>query len=273
MKLVFKRIGAYILDTFLVMLVATLISSLTFINKDYKEYNSTYKEYNDRLTIYQNFIKDLENYYEDEEISEEEYENITTNYKEFSNYITSRYDDKKISNEEYDEVFKELSEIYTNEYVSYNYKLSKLNIISSIILIICLTLYFGVIQYLMKGQTLGKRIFNIKVINNREEKVGLVNLLIRTFILTGVLISIAQIICLFVLNETDYYKACYYIKIISSGIEFMILIIMLIRADGCGLHDLIARTKVVDINNQLKKECDNTIIEAQYIENNNLDNK
>ena len=59
MKLLFKRIGAYILDMVLVMLVASLVSSLTFINKDYKEYNSTYNEYSDRLEVYQNFIKDF----------------------------------------------------------------------------------------------------------------------------------------------------------------------------------------------------------------------
>lgn len=273
MKLVFKRIGAYILDTFLVMLVATLISSLTFINKDYKTYNSTYKEYEDKLNIYQDFINDLEDYYQDEEISDEEYENITTDYIEFSNYVTLRYDDKEISTEEYDEIFDDLLEIYKDEYISYNYKLSKLNIISSIILIICLTLYFGVVQYLMNGQTLGKRIFNLKVVNKNNEKVGLVNLLVRTVILTGVLISIAQIICLFVLNENSYYNASYYIKLISYGIEFMILITMLFRIDGCGLHDLIARTKVTDINNNVNDCKDNTIIEGQYTENDNFDNK
>ncbi len=272
MKLVFKRIGAYILDTFLVMLVATLISSLTFINKDYKEYNSTYNEYSDKLDIYQDFINDLEDYYEDEEINEEEYNNIINDYTEFSSYVTSRYDDKTISNEEYDEILENLLEIYKNDNISYNYKLSKLNVISSIILIICLILYFGVIQYLMNGQTLGKRIFNLKVVEKDKERVSIASLLIRTIILTGVLISIAQIICLFLLNENDYYTSCYYIKMVSYVIEFLILITMLFRTDSCGLHDLIAKTQVVDINN-VNESRNNSIIEAEYTESDNLDNK
>lgn len=265
MKLLFKRIGAYILDMVLVMLVASLISSLTFINKDYKAYNSTYSEYVDRLTVYQNFIKDFEDYYEDEEITDEEYNNLLSDYSEFSIYVTNRYDDKEISNEEYNQILDDLLEIYSDEYILYNYELSKLNVISSIILIICLILYFSIMQYFMNGQTLGKRIFNLKVVNKNTEKVGLVNLLIRTVIVTGVLISIIQILCLFILNKDDFYTAAYYIKMISYGIEFMILITILLRTDGRGLHDLIANTKVIDINN--RPVNDNIVIDAQYTEN------
>lgn len=265
MKLLFKRIGAYILDMVLVMLVASLISSLTFINKDYKAYNSTYSEYVDRLTVYQNFIKDFEDYYEDGEITDEEYNNLLSDYSEFSIYVTNSYDDKEISNEEYNQILDDLLEIYRDEYILYNYELSKLNVISSIILIICLILYFSIMQYFMNGQTLGKRIFNLKVVNKNTEKVGLVNLLIRTVIVTGVLISIIQILCLFILNKDDFYTAAYYIKMVSYGIEFMILITILLRTDGRGLHDLIANTKVIDINN--RPVNDNIVIDAQYTEN------
>ncbi len=263
MKLLFKRIGAYILDMILVILVASLISSLTFINKDYKAYNSTYNEYSNRLIVYQDFIKDLEDNYEDEEIDDEEYDNLLSNYSEFSIYITNRYEDKVISNEEYEQILNDLLDLYRDESISYNYKLSKLNVISSIILIICLILYFGIIQYFMNGQTLGKRIFNLKVVNKNNEKVNLGCLLVRTMIVTGILVSLSQILCLFILNENDYYTASYYMKMISYGIEFMILITILLRTDSRGLHDLIAQTKVIDVNT---KSSGDKVIDAQYTE-------
>lgn len=271
MKLLFKRIGAYILDMVLVMLVSSLVSSLTFINKDYKEYNSTYNEYSDKLEVYQNFIADFEDYYKDEEINDEEYSNLLSDYSEFSIYITNRYDDKEINNEEYEQILDDLLDKYKDEYILYNYELSKLNVISSIILIVCIILYFGITQYFMNGQTLGKRIFSLKVVNKNGEKAGLVNLLIRTVIVTGILISISQIVCIFILNKNDYYTAAYYMKTVSYGIEFMILITVLLRMDGRGLHDLIAKTKVIDMNNRAVN--DNMVIEAQYAESDNSENK
>ena len=43
MKFVLKRIGAYLIDIILVSLVATLISSNNYINKDYEDFMNNYQ--------------------------------------------------------------------------------------------------------------------------------------------------------------------------------------------------------------------------------------
>lgn len=263
MKLTLKRFGAYILDMFLVVLVASLISSITFINKDYKEYNSVYSEYEDVTNKYKSFIDDIGETYSDEQIEEEEYQKLVSEHPTFADNITSRYDDKIIDSDEYDNILETIYDLYKTDTIAYNYRLSKLNFISSIILIICLILYFGVVQYLLKGQTLGKRIFNLKVVNKNSDKVGLVNLLVRTVILTGILITIAQIICLFTLNANDYYNVSYYIQIISYGMEIAILFTTLISSSNRGLHDIISGTSVIDVS---KSIIDKNVIDAEYKE-------
>lgn len=266
MKFILKRIGAYILDMFLVTLVASLIGSLTFINEDYKKYNELYSEYDEEYNNYQAIIKNLNSYYEDEKIDEEEYSSIVENYPDFSNYIANRYEDLEIDSDEYEAILLDLNDFYKNEFISYNYRLSKLNVISSIILIICLVVYYVVVQYLLGGQTLGKRIFDLKVVKKDDSKVGIINLLVRTLILTGILISIVQLVCLFILNDFDYYKASYYIQFISYGVEMVIMIMVLLRSDYRGLHDIIAGTKVVQNSNEIVNN--NKVIEADYTENN-----
>lgn len=263
MKLTLKRFGAYILDMFLVVLVASLISSITFINKDYKEYNSVYSEYEDVTNKYKSFIDDIGETYSDEQIEEEEYQKLVSEHPTFADNITSRYDDKIIDSDEYDNILETIYDLYKTDTIAYNYRLSKLNFISSIILIICLILYFVLIQYLLKGQTLGKRIFNLKIVNKDNNVPSIINLLLRELILTGILITIAQIICLFTLNANDYYNVSYYIQIISYGMEIAILFTTLISSSNRGLHDIISGTSVIEVS---KSIIDKNVIDAEYKE-------
>ncbi len=264
MKLTLKRVGAYILDMFLVVLVANLISSITFINKDYKKYTSVYNEYGDVAKNYKTFIDDINDAYSDELLEEDEYQVLVSNHSEFSDYITRRYDDKVIDSDEYAAITEDIYDLYQQDTIDYNYRLSKLNLISSIILIICLLLYFVLFQYLLKGQTLGKRIFNLKIINKNNSAPKVTKLLLRELILTGILITIVQIVCLFTLNANDYYNVSYYIQTISYGIEFAILFTTMMSNSNRGLHDIVSGTSVIDIN---KASIDNKVIDAEYKEN------
>lgn len=269
MKLTFKRIGAYILDMFLVVLVASLISSITFINKDYKEYNNTYKEYEEVTDKYRNFMTDIAEAYDDESLDSDEYQNLVSDYSEFAYYITSRYDDEILDSDEYDAILDDIYDLYKKDVIDYNYKLSNLNFISSIILIICLIIYFVIIQYLLNGQTLGKRIFNLKIVNKDNNVPKFPNLLLRELILTGVLITIIQMICLFTLNANDYYNVSYYVQIISYGIELSILFTTLMSNSNRGIHDMISGTSVIETNQSTNSDeviTDNKVINAEYKE-------
>ncbi len=45
MKILLKRIGAYLIDIILISIIATVLSSNKYINKDYVKYTKLYEEY------------------------------------------------------------------------------------------------------------------------------------------------------------------------------------------------------------------------------------
>lgn len=105
--------------------------------------------------------------------------------------------------------------------------------------------YFIIFGYLNNGQTIGKKIFKIKVVNKKEENVSFWNMLIRSLFLYGILSTLYSIICVlfFDINVFNYgYKI---IGTAESLFLFISLLMVMYRTDGRGLHDLIGGTIVI----------------------------
>lgn len=263
MKKNLKRIGAYILDSILISLVAVLLSNITFINKNYKEYNKTYDEFIKFDSSYQEFSTELKNSYKDNKITEEEY-NLLSKNTDYSNSSIKKYVDKELSKKTIEKINNEISKKYVDTVIEYNYDLSKLNIISTVITLICILIYFVVVQYFMDGQTLGKRIFSLKVVTKENGKVNFKHLFLRTIILTGVLLNVLKVVILYTLSSKDYYNVNYYLSLLGSAVEFIILFMISYRSDSRGLHDIVGGTKVIDLNNDAVNS--EKIIEAEFNE-------
>ena len=217
MKIMIKRFIAYVIDILLVTLIASLLTSNTLINKDYKKYMDTYEEYE----------KVVDKYEEDKETLEEilEYETITE--------------------EEYNTKLEELNNSFNEYNIDYNYKLIKYSIISTIISILLTLLYFVVIQYYFNGKTLGKRIMNLRVVSNNDKKLNIFNYLFRSLILNSVLINILSIIMVIVLSKNNYLIYNEIIYVINYVIELSIIFMISFTKDNRGLHDYISNTKVI----------------------------
>lgn len=164
----------------------------------------------------------------------EEYANKYTEYQEYY----EQYQNNVIS-----------EETYKNIYIEYNYELAKYDISYMIINIVVLISYFGVFQFLLKGQTLGKRIMNIKIVNYKDKKLTIFNYIIRTLILNSIIFIIVKLIALLVLNAKGYYYTCYYMAQLDYVIQVLILIMIFLDKENRGLHDKIANTKVIECKN------------------------
>ena len=217
MKIVFKRVIAYMIDFLIVSALSTMITSNSYINKDYKNYINTYEEYETFYEEYEENEEALEEALEQEAITEEEYE---TKLEE----LNSSFDDKNID---------------------YNYKLIKLSIVSTIISILVILLYFVVIQYYFNGQTLGKWIMKLRIVSNSDKKLNILNYLIRSLILNSVLVNILSIIFVLALSKDGYliYNEISYI--ITNIIEMSIVFMMFFDKKNRGLHDYLSNTHVV----------------------------
>ena len=160
-------------------------------------------------------------------------------YYEKNNNILKDYESNKITLEEY-------SELYSENY----YYISKYTTSYSIVIIVCELLYFGVFQKYNNGQTLGKKIMRIKVVDNNDKgNVGVLRYFLRTiaifFIYIGSVISLSINTILVFLIKLNYSSISMIVNYVFLFISLVSLIFILIRKDRRGIQDLLTNTKVV----------------------------
>ena len=118
-------------------------------------------------------------------------------------------------------------------------------------------LYFVVFQFFTGGQTLGKKILNLKVVNNsdKEEPVKFKQLLRRSFFIgsglfRGVTFTIVlqMIINLLAIKSDDvYYVLFTAIGFIAFVYEIVFIFYYLFNKKHRGINDIIGGTKVIDL--------------------------
>lgn len=217
MKIVIKRFVAYAIDIFIVSMISSLITSNTLINRDYKKYMDTYKEY----------------------------EKIVDKYEVDKEALNDVLEYEAITDEEYDIKLEKLNDSFDKDNIEYNYRLIKLSIVSTLISMLLILLYFVVIQYYFNGQTIGKKIMKLRVISNSDKKLNILNYLIRSLILNSVFINTLSTVMVLVLSKSNYLIYNEIIYVINYIVEMAIIFMMGFTKDNRGLHDYVANTKVI----------------------------
>ena len=136
--------------------------------------------------------------------------------------------------------------IVSDEYISeLSYDISKLGVNISIITLVVTFLYFTVFQYSTGGKTIGKLLFGIEVVSKNNKKVKFSQLLIRSLFINSIATSTILIVIIMLSNRTVYNSYNSAIQSIDLGIIITCYLMMIIRKDGLGLHDIIAGTNVI----------------------------
>lgn len=255
-----KRILAYLIDMMIVTLLTSCLATLPIINVNYNTYENKVDKYNERIEPYVDFLNDFKKEYKDKKLDDEEFDKLQKDYIEIIN-LEEYFNDRQITETEYDEIYEKVYDEYNQIYRDSNYELMKINYIPSIITMVITILYFVVFGYFCNGQTLGKKMLQLQVVSKEGNRANILKLLLRTVILTGILTSILNLILLFSVNKEVYFVANEYIGIVSGIIEMIILVMVLYRKDKRGLHDMISGTKVID----LKIINSSNVIEAEIV--------
>lgn len=266
-----KRVCAYIIDLFIVLLVASFLAKIPLLNKNIDNYQKIYEEYEEEYNIFSEYLNLLNQSYEDELITEEEYNELIKEDK-YSEIIVSKYDDKEISKGEYKIITKELNQKFDDIAKDYVYILNKEGIYNSIITLVCTLLYFGVIQYFLKGQTIGKKLLKLKVVSSSDKKINILNYLLRSLIVNDVFLNTIGLIFLVFASKNIYQQATNTLQVLVSTIEAIIIFLVLTREDGRGLHDLLCHTKVIstdgrqEVQDEEKHNNQSKVIDVDYKE-------
>jgi uncharacterized RDD family membrane protein YckC len=231
------------------LLVTIVIFAISYlpISPNYEKQEKLSEEYQEVFDYYESAYDDAKKLYNEKTPSEKTINEYNENYPKFANTLNELYEDGEFDEDDYDSLIEKILEEYEPEYEYYAYKSKRLSVYQNIASIIIILLYFVVLEFFMKGQTLGKKILKLKVVSNNEKELSIGNYLLRSFVLNGVLISIIDEILVFALKESSYMTAYNYLSMASYIIVFVIAITAGTNADGRGIHDIIAGTKVINI--------------------------
>ena len=136
------------------------------------------------------------------------------------------------------------STVYINKSIDINYQLAKATGISKVITILIYVIYFIVIQKKMNGQTIGKKIMKIKVIKDEEEELTTNDLLFRSLINNSILCNILIVIFALINKNVCFYGTSI-VQLIHTLVVLISAFMVIIRKDGKTIADLVAKTKVV----------------------------
>ena len=170
-------------------------------------------------------------------------------YSEKYNELVNVYEQvekNEISQEEYNEAAIPIS-----------YELYRLNIPTILVDIVCSLLYFGVLPFFMDGQTIGKRLFQLRVVSANDKPLNIVNYLLRAVVLRNILISLVLLAVIYFMDASNYYNVYQNVNLVGYIIMYINLFMIVMRQDNRGLHDFVANTKVVftqeEMENRLEK--------------------
>ncbi|HAB66830.1 MAG TPA: hypothetical protein DCE23_05635 [Firmicutes bacterium] len=142
-------------------------------------------------------------------------------------------------------------EINEEEIKDKTYEYEKDTIMSSILSLGVTVAYFGVYGYFFKGQTLGKKVLKIQIVpNNDGEELNPGLFMLREIIKNNSIFELANLIVLSVCSKSLYFSLN---GIISTAGDIVLLLIigtMIFRDDERGLHDVICKTKVIDLKEE-----------------------
>lgn len=248
MKKIGRRVLAYFIDMLVVLFIVQCLSSVPVLNFQYDAYIENYNRYMDVVLDYTKLKTTLSEYYEDGKISDKEYQSLVEDYPLYEKEFISVYQDKKVSKKEFERLEEKINKIYLDSYKEVYYDTEMYSSFYMIVYLLISFLYFVIFNFITKGQTLGKKMMRLKIVSSVDDRVSVWSYVIRFFILYQPIYYIVRLICIRIMNNSHYYQVTSVVYNFQYFLGLLVLIFAVVRSDGRGLHDMLAKTRVILMN-------------------------
>ena len=182
-------------------------------------------------------------------------------------FLNPKYDEYQKAYKEYvdftTEVMNNPDKLNDNNLNDISYNLSKTGLATNVITLVVTALYFIGFQYINRGQTLGKKLFKIKVVDSENRRPRFCQILIRSLLINSIVTNTIFVVMISSLSKNAYFAGSQYVQLVDIAIMASSFILIMFREDGKGLHDMIAGTKVVFESEE--NEEDNKVKEAKVV--------
>lgn len=139
-------------------------------------------------------------------------------------------------------------EEFANQSTSIMYDLEKASLPSDIVTVVIFIGYFIVFQYLNKGQTLGKKLFKIKIVEGKKKgSPRLITVITRSMLIDMILMRLVIIVFAIALDSYGFVMIYGLFSMLYMMFIFACVFMMLFRKDKMSLHDIITHSNVVEV--------------------------
>lgn len=163
---------------------------------------------------------------------------ITETYNEKTTELAEKLTETQITEDEYIEEFMDLS-------TKYYQGMAEESVPYGLIEFIVMIAYMVGLAYYSNGQTIGKKTFNIKVVDKKGKTPSLNTFFVRSLINYSLYVSMVELILVFILNK-GFFELSIIVEGISIVITLLSVIMIVFNDDKRGIHDHISGTKVVN---------------------------
>lgn len=248
------RILAFVIDMFVINIILILLSTISFINNSKVELGDEIKEYNEVKLEYDKLSKRIDEMLFDNYIDLSENNEIKSDYPYYKSAFYGVPVNSQFDSEMKNKIKDEIENIYLNKHYSYTYDINKANRKVNIIGVFLSLFYFGIIEWLFNGKTLGKRIFRLRTVDNDEIKNNLPfwKYIVRSLFVSETVFYLFNILFVSIchegfegtLNVMWYSKANSILYSIQYIYLVAMLLTMIIRIDNRSIHDIVLNTRV-----------------------------
>ena len=134
---------------------------------------------------------------------------------------------------------------YFNESSTISYELARKQGVNTLVIIFLNILYFVVYQIKNNGQTLGKQILKIRVVDSSNRDLSMNQMILRALIINSILLDMISFGVLIFANQSSYFYGVSFLAFIQFCILSVSTFMIMFGKDRRGLHDLVAHTDVV----------------------------
>ena len=177
---------------------------------------------------------------------------LLSNIKQVNPYL-EKYNE---AYEKYEEIVKkeEIKEV-DDRIINLNQEIYKYKTVSNVISIVCLVLYFGLYEYLANGQTLGQKCMKLRIVKkDTSKRANIWNYGVRIIVLNNIIFTIIAMILVFVLNAKSFYYSASVISLIQNALLLLNIIMVVMRNDHKGLHDMLSNTIVIGSDEVIEED-------------------
>ena len=161
--------------------------------------------------------------------------NYTSNTEKLMKELDDKLLEEKITPEEYLEEYQDLMYDYQKE-----------NVLESGISVALTIAYYVMFQYMNKGQTLGKKLLKLRVVDKDTNKpISILKGLLRSLLVLSILSGTLSIILLYIVGKKLYFPIYSGLLLIEGIFTLTTIMFILYKKDKRGLHDIMTNTVVI----------------------------